>query len=67
MANNSTVQDEAVTLDDGSARIPCFDPSCAKDATNRCYDSNVDQEVAFCDDHVDEWLENAHITKTDTA
>ncbi len=66
MAKKTTAQDgDPVALDDGQTRVPCIDPSCIETATNRCYDGNVDQEVAFCDAHIDEWLEKDHIVKID--
>ncbi|MBX0294273.1 hypothetical protein [Haloarcula nitratireducens] len=63
---DSTVsKGEPVAGDDETMSVPCLDPSCDGDATTRCYDSNVEQRVAFCDDHIDEWLAKSHITEID--
>ncbi|MBV0925413.1 hypothetical protein KTS45_14495 [Halomicroarcula limicola] len=52
-------------MDDGETHVPCTAPSCSEDATNTCYDSNIGQYVAFCDDCFEEWVEKSHIETVD--
>ncbi len=64
-ADRTLAESEPVTMDDGETHVPCTAPSCSEDATNTCYDSNIGQYVAFCDDCFEEWVEKSHIETVD--
>ena len=64
-AEKTPGESEVVTMDDGSTHVLCIAPSCSEDATKSCYDSNIDQYVAFCDDCFEEWIGKNHLEAVD--
>ncbi len=64
-ADKAFAESEPVIMADGETHVPCTAPSCDENAINSCYDSNIEQYVAFCDDCIEEWVGKSHIELVD--
>lgn len=43
--------------------ISCHDPDCRDDADELARDTMVGCVIAFCEDHIDDWLDLNHINE----